>query len=184
MIKILKNFISIDEANILNSWCLKNYTKEFFKDPCMDPFYPRTRLTTRGSGGKNYNINYPKESYIIQNRLIKTLNIKEPLYPQPFYNGIVNGIGFENGSICLHQDPVYYKNTFTLHCNFITKKPSGGGVTIINGKEYDIGQTDALIYIVSHQKHEVTKIIGNKPRILWCYGFCVKEKEVYDIFKY
>ena len=183
MIKILKNFISIDEVNILNSWCLENYTKKFFKDPHMDLRYPRTRLTTRGSGLENYNIHYPKESYNVQDRLIKTLNLKNPLFPPPFYNGIVNGIGFENGSIFSHQDPVYYKNTFTLHCNFITKKSFGGGVTIINGREYDIDQTDALIFIVSHQKHEVTKITGNKPRILWCYGFCISQEEMYNIFK-
>ena len=128
-------------------------------------------------------MNYPKESFDIQNRLIETLNLKNPIYPPPFYRGIVNGIGFENGSIFLHKDPIYFNNTFTLHCNFITKKSTAGGNTIINKKEYSIEERDALVYVVSHQEHEVTKIVGNVPRILWCYGFCINEDELKNIFE-
>jgi hypothetical protein len=183
MVKILKNFISPEEVESLNSWCLKNYTKSFFRDPNMDRYHQRSRLTTRGCGLDNITINYPKESYNIQNKLIKELNIKKPLYPPPFYNGIVNGIGFKNGSIFSHRDPIYFQNTFTLHCNFITKKSIHGGTTIINQKEYDINESDSLVYVVSHQDHEVTPIDGNEPRILWCYGFCISEKELCNIFK-
>ena len=185
MIKILKNFLSENEIKSLNSWCMDNYTENFFSDPGMDLYYPRTRLTTRSckTSVQNIKINYPKESYEIQKRLKDNLNLQNILYPPPFCDGIVSGIGFENGSIFRHCDPVYFNNTYTLHCNFITQKSVSGGVTIINDIEYDINVNDALIYIVSHQEHEVTKIVGNIPRILWCYGFCITEQQLKNIFK-
>jgi hypothetical protein len=87
MIKIFQNFLSEDEIKSLNSWCMNNYTKNFFQDPRMDPNHQRTRLTTRGSGERNAKIDYPKEAYNIKRRLIDRLNLKRPLHPEPFYKG-------------------------------------------------------------------------------------------------
>jgi hypothetical protein len=183
MIKIFQNFLSEDEIKSLNSWCMNNYTKNFFQDPRMDPNHQRTRLTTRGSGERNAKIDYPKEAYNIKRRLIDRLNLKRPLHPEPFYKGIVNGIGFEKGSIYKHKDPVYFSGTYTLHCNFITQKSIEGGVTFIKEVPYDVNEGDCLSYIVSHQEHEVSAIVGKVPRILWCYGFCINEDELKNIFE-
>jgi len=182
MIRILKNFLSNDEIKSLNNWCLNNYTENFFNGTTMDPRYPRSRLTTRSNGYNTKNINYPKESYQIQKKLLNALDIKNPLYPPPFCNGIVNGIGFEPGSIFCHIDPIYFKDTFTLHCNFITQKSADGGVTIIEGVPYDVDESDCLCYVVSNLKHEVLPIIGTTPRILWCFGFCITQNELKNIF--
>jgi len=191
MIRIIKNFLEESETKVLNNWCLNNYNKSFFTDPGMDIDHPGTRLTTRIHAGLPYSsendkekIGYPQEAFNIQKRIITTLQLKKPLFPRRYRHGIVNGIGFEFGSICSHVDPIYLPNTYTVHCNFLTQKSIGGGVTIINGKEYDIDVGDALIYTVSHLKHEVTQVIGKIPRILWCYGFCVTDEDIKNIFPY
>jgi len=131
MIKIIKNFLEENEIKVLNDWSLNNYHKSFFTDPGMDINYPRTRLTTRIHGNLVYKgpendkekVEYPQEAFNIQKRIIETLRLKNALFPNQFRHGIVTGIGFEFGSISLHQDPIYLPNTYTVHCNFLTQKP-------------------------------------------------------------
>jgi hypothetical protein len=184
MIKIIKNFISNREKSILNKWALENYQKEFFYDPNMDPFNSGTRLTTRKPPNVTQDyIEFPKVSYEIKSRIQKKLNIIFAPHPNQFFNGIVCGVGFENGSIFEHTDPIYYRNTYTLHCNLITQKPLYGGITVIKGKTYETEERDLLCYIVSHQEHLVTPSIGKRERVLWCYGFSILEQQMYNIFK-
>jgi hypothetical protein len=183
MIKIIKQFLTKDEINILNNWTLANYKNKFFRDPGMDKKYKKTRLTTRGKHLLPDNVNYPKEAYLIQEKIQNLLGIKSPLYPHFHKKGIVTGIGFENGSIYSHKDPTYYPETITIHCNFITQKPIGGGITIIEGVSYDIEECDMLMYAVNKLEHGVTPNIGAKERILWCFGFCIPDSQAYEIFK-
>lgn len=184
MIKVIKNFISNREKATLNNWALENYQERFFSDPNMDPFNKGTRLTTRRSPNSTADyIKFPKVSYDIKSRIQKKFNLQFAPHPNQFFNGIVCGVGFENGSIFEHTDPIYYTNTYTLHCNLISQKPLSGGITIINDKEYEIEERDLLCYIVSHQKHLVTPSIGKKERVLWCYGFSILEEQMYNIFK-
>ena len=47
-----------------------------------------------------------------------------------FTNGVVTTIGFSPGGCVRHKDPIYYSNTYTLHCNFCTQNPEmGWGLT-------------------------------------------------------
>ena len=179
MIKIFKNFLSLEECDELNTWTINNYSQPYFTDPNMDSYHKGTRFTTRG---ENKVINYPDKVYQIQDKIQSLLNIQNPLYPTAFYNGIVNGFGLEHGGIFEHRDPIYYPETITVHCNFLTQKSIDGGVTIIEGTEYDIDEGDMLMYAVSEIDHKVTEIIGEKLRILWCYGFCLNSKKVKEIF--
>jgi len=187
MIKVLKDFLTHKEISILNEWTDQNHDQNFFQDAEMDIYYPKTRFTTRIVNTNEESISavveYPEEAYQIQKRIQQYFNLNNILYPPTFRNGIVNGIGFQNGSICKHSDPMYYENTITVHCNFITQKPVAGGVTIIEDHEYDIEEGDMLMYAVSELNHEVTPIVGTKPRILWCYGFCLNLEKAKEIFK-
>ena len=184
-VQVIENFVNKEEINELNTWALSNFIKypNQYVDPCMDSHHPRSRLTNRISNiHQRHNhslINYPKIIYDIQKRIIDVLKLKEFFIPPPFHHGIVNGIGFGEGLIEKHVDPVYYPNTITLHCNLITQKSESGGVTIIDGIEYDIDSEDLLCYPVSELHHEVTLTKGNINRILWCFGFCIPEN-VYE----
>lgn len=195
LIKIVKNFISEKEAKILSNWTTNNYKKPYFIDPKMNNDVNQTRFTTRhanvreGLNHSNYKVKYPDQCYDIQNRIFTYLNLtKRNLLPFPFFtDGIVTTICFPPGSCVRHKDPVYYSNTYTLHCNFCTQLPEDGGTTIIEGEEYKINNKDMLIYITSHLDHEVTECFGQTPRILWVYGFFIDNfhlNEIFNVKKY
>ena len=60
MIKIFKNFLSLEECDELNSWTINHYSQPYFKNPNMDSYHKGTRFTTRG---ENKVINYIEENY-------------------------------------------------------------------------------------------------------------------------
>lgn len=181
-VKIIKNFVYPDELNILNVWSLQNSidNPHWYNDANMDLHKERTRLTTRFSN--NHHINYPETSYDIQNRIVNLLGLELCKKPPSFFDGIVNGIGFEGGSICSHVDPIYFDGTQTVHCNVVSQKSNIGGVTVIENVAYDIDEGDLLCYVVSKLKHEVTPTAGDKNRILWVFGFCVTDEKLEEIF--
>jgi 4-hydroxy-3-methylbut-2-enyl diphosphate reductase IspH len=115
-------------------------------------------------------------AFNIQNKLMNMFNNEQKkVHLCPGYcHGMVNGIGFENGSIYEHVDPIYIPNTVTIHCNIISQKSEGGGITYIDEIKYETDETDVLIYPVSKIKHSVDKIVGDVPRILWVFGFCME----------
>jgi len=188
--KVIKNFADKFEIGILNWWAIDNYRKNphQYNDAGMDPKHPGSRFTTRLKQWENYynlniEIEYPQTVYTIQERILWRLKLRNFRLPPPFYEGIVNGIGFGEGSIIEHIDPVYYPDTVTIHCNMITRKADSGGVTIIGGVEYDIEPGDLLCYPVSETKHKVTLTKGDTNRILWVFGFCLPIDEAEDIFQ-
>lgn len=188
--RVIKNFADKYEVGILNWWTMDNYRKNphQYSDPNMDLKHPGSRLTTRLKQHEDYNnfdvdIKYPETAYIIQERILRRLKLREFRLPPPFYEGIVNGIGFGEGLIFEHIDPVYYPDTVTMHCNIITRKADSGGVTIIGGVEYDIEPGDLLCYPVSEIKHKVTLTKGNTNRILWVFGFCLPRDKAEDVFQ-
>ena len=188
-VKVIKNFVRRDELNILNIWTLQNFVDnpQWYTDAGMDLYKNKTRFTTRLANDvahiKNgVYIDYPKTSYGIQNRIVDFFRLQSCKKPPSFVDGIVNGIGFDGGSICSHIDPIYFDDTHTLHCNVISQKSDIGGVTIIENVEYDIDEGDLLCYIVSKHYHEVTPTVGNKNRILWVFGFCITDEKIKEIF--
>jgi hypothetical protein len=149
----------------------------------------QTRFTTRHSYGRckeyqDYKVQYPKEVYDIQKRLLEYLKIKEnTIAPWPsFTDGICTTIAFPPGSCCKHTDPIYFENTYTLHCNFVTQNPESGGTTYVESIPYQFEKNDMIMYITSHLEHEVTEISGDIPRILWVYGFGITLPEMNHIF--
>jgi hypothetical protein len=166
---IIRNFITEVERDELNKWCLDNYKNpKLFRDANMGK--KNTRLTTRYSH-KN-DLIFPDISYKIRNRIITRLEITNSLVPD-FKDGIVCGIGFNSGDIYKHTDPIWYPDTFTLHCNIISQKPKSGGITIIDEIEYETNETDLLCYPVSELPHSVNEIQGDTERILWVFGFSI-----------
>lgn len=185
-VKVIKNFLSEKELEELNSWALDNYRGPFFVPNNMDHGYGKyrpTRLTTRGFGMTNAPLKYPEDAYGVQNKLKKYLDIENPMFPPPYFNGIVCGVGLNGGYIEKHKDPIFYKDTQTLHCIFKTQKSDSGGNTIIEEKEYDeVDENDLLMCVVSKYDHGASRIIGNTPRVLWYFGFCLSEEKLKKIF--
>jgi hypothetical protein len=166
---VVRNFITEAERNELNTWCLDNCKDPgLFRDANMGK--KNTRLTTRYT--QKDTLIFPDIAYTIRKRIIEHLEITNFLVPD-FKDGIVCGIGYNSGDIYEHKDPVWYPGTYTLHCNVISQKPEAGGVTIIEGIEYETNETDLLCYPVSELPHSVNEIQGDTERILWVFGFSI-----------
>lgn len=170
---IIKNFISNNTVKVLNEWAYETISSQphLFYDANMG--LKGTRLTTRYN--KNCDkLSFPAQAFELRVKIARYLNIKN--YKDPNYcHGIVCGIGYNNGSIYEHTDPVYHEGTYTLHCNVITQAAESGGITIIDYIPYPTKPNDILVYPVSKVKHSVTTIEGNTPRILWVFGYCIDE---------
>lgn len=187
LVKIIKNFLFDEEVCELNKWALNNYHGPFFVPPKeMDSGYAKyrpTRLTTRGFGLTNAPLQYPNGAYQIQKKIKDLFEIEDCLYPPPYFDGIVCGVGLRGGYIDTHIDPIFYDGTETVHCIFKTQKPDSGGNTIIEDLELnEIAERDMLVCVVSKQKHGASRIVGNKPRVLWYYGFCLDALKINQIF--
>lgn len=182
MIKIISNFLNESDRIVMCNWALENYEKDFFYSPRMNPKYLGTRRTTRSRKTNKEDFSYPQNAYDVQNKILNYFKITEYKYPPGFKDGIVCGVGRKGDAVYNHSDPVHYENTYTLHANFIVQKPESGGVTIIDGKEYNIDQNDLLLFVPSHLDHEVNEVVGDTKRVLWCYAFCVDKETIDRIF--
>jgi len=166
MIKVISNFVSSNECAELSSWIANNHHN--FVDANMGG----NRKTTRYLDD---NVKFPGVAKQIRERIKQHLELEDMVRP-PFTNGMVASYA-EPGDICYeHTDPVWCEGHHTLHCNVIVQKPESGGNVVINGKEYDVPKGDVICYYVSDLKHSVTKVLGNTPRFMWVFGFCVEEQ--------
>jgi hypothetical protein len=181
-VKIIKNYLQKDTLKKLNDWTLENYKKSFFNVSNMNNC--QTRYTTRQCTNRNVDhlFDYSDFVYEIQKKICNDFDILNQPVAHIGKNGIVTGIGFENDYIEEHVDPIWVKNTQTIHFNIISQKPLNGGITIIENKKYDINSGDLLIYNVSKYKHFVTKVCGNIPRVLYVFGFCLTNQKIKEIF--
>lgn len=80
LVKIVKNFITYEEIEVLNQWTLDNYHQPYFMDPKMNKDTKQTRFTTRHAYGRiekyrDYKVEYPKEVYDIQKRMNNIFDI-------------------------------------------------------------------------------------------------------------
>jgi len=169
--QIIKEFLTEKEIQALNYWTEDAfvYNKEIFADANMG--IAGTRYTTRYIKDCS-KINFPQVAFDVRERIAERLNITNSKIPN-YCHGIVTGIGFDQGDIFNHLDPIYHKGTYTLHCNVITQQSETGGVTVINGTPYPTNPRDVLVYPVSEVRHSVTRIEGSTPRILWVFGYCI-----------
>ena len=189
LVKVVKNFITDNEIDELNQWTLSHYNEPYFINPKMNKDKFQTRFTTRHSNLRckeyqDYNVQYPKESYNIQKRLLDYLKIKDNTIAScsSFTDGICTTIAFPPGSCFKHIDPTHFENTYTLHCNFVTQNPKFGGITYVEDVPYYFEKNDMIMYISSNMDHEVTECIGDIPRVLWTYGFIINLLEMNCIF--
>lgn len=173
---IVKNFLNSKEVEDLNNWTTSNYPSPFFEDAFMG--IAGTQYTTRywGKYGEDQSLMvYPDIAYDIQNRIIDHFQFKDIKYP-PFKDGISNYIYFENASIMTHVDGRWHRGYYTVHCNVITQKSEVGGLTKIKQDswlDWDVEPGDMLCYPVTELRHYVTKCMGNTPRIMWSWAYCM-----------
>jgi len=161
----LPGFVTEQECEDLLSWTKSNLSNSIFLPACG-------RVSTREYRG---DISYPEAAFSVQSRLIKHLGF-DTVIKAPFPHGIYSG--YSDGKTCdaqyhAHRDPVYIPDTYTLHCNVVTTKTSGGSVTIDGYGTYEMNKGNILVFPVSELMHEVGS--ARDERNLWVFGFCIKK---------
>ena len=166
---VYKNFISEDESEIFNIWILNNYDTNTFR---KTHHLGTVRKTTRG----NKNILYPNIAFDIQKRIdnvIKNLfNIDELVRVPDFYHGMYGSYGTEGDAVRIHKDPRWFNNFITYHFNIMLSNYENGELYIDNNL-VPLNKTDAVLYPVSELTHYTSKLTGTKPRMFWCFGYCI-----------
>jgi len=171
--RIFKNFINEEECNILSSWIMDNKDNVFFTDANMKG----RRLTTKYSN----NFKFPPISYQIQKKIIKRLKLKN-FYLANFKDGMVASYA-EPGDTCyLHKDPVWVEDTITIHAN-IKLSNNEGGEPIIEDEKIKLNKKDMWTYPVSNVNHGSDIVLGEKPRIMWVFGFSINKKTCQSIYE-
>lgn len=158
----------------MSNWILKNKDSSFFKDANMGGI----RKTTRYSDHKDFE--YPDIIKQIRAKIVSFLNLNNSeslgLIP-PFKNGVVASCAFPGDTCYSHVDPIWVEDHHTLHCNVLTQEPESGGHLILDGQTKIMKERELVCYLVSKNSHETTKILGNKLRLMWVFGFCVTQQQ-------
>ena len=162
---IVKNFITVEECELLNQWTKDNRHTGIYQAANMG--LENTQYTTRYCTEP---IPWPEIAYTIKQR-IRTLLDCDTSVDAPFSDGIVNFVYTSGADIREHKDPVWTPLTYTLHCNIMTQSAASGGDTFIEGQRFSLEQGDLLYYPVSELVHSVDTIQGE--RCLWTWAFCV-----------
>lgn len=159
----VKNFYDDAIKKELNNWTLFNYQNDnIFTEGNNNP--PGTAYTTRWTVD---DINFPNAAYHLRNKIIEYLNLQN--YKLRYDHGIINSVNYPGCIIFEHKDNATIDDHIIYHCNIVTRKPKGG-VTIINGQEYDVDENDLLCYAVSELSHSVS-LVEDNLRIMWIFGF-------------
>lgn len=169
MVEVYKNFLSIEECNILNNIAFQG-VKEGWVNKGIDNFKfgYELRYTSRIH---MKNAEYPKEVIEFSNRVRKFMNIDNyPIIEGHGKNGVVVSVIFKDGDVYEHKDPRSSDGLGTYRCNIVTQKNEDGAELYVNGVKIELNPGDLHCYWASESSHYVSKANGSTPRILWMFG--------------
>jgi hypothetical protein len=123
------------------------------------------------------NVDTPVTDYLktIRSQKFKEIGI-DSFLEEPVY-GIFIGVNGESGFVHPHRDSTIdgYEH---FRLNFLVSKPDGGGMPVVDGKEYSIEEGQSWINIASKWAHMSTPVVGTKNRIVLSLGGYVKISDV------
>lgn len=174
-IEILPNFISADEANILNNFVLENIKKGNFSEGktsrCENP--PMAQMVSRF----NPEIEFPKIVLDLQEKIINLLNLKQTDIHTKFHpTGVVVNCSFKGAKVVPHKDPTQ-GNLSLLRCNIISSASELGGDLIVENRQFNVPELGIYFCLVSEHEHQITRVEGYTPRIVWQFGFNVNAED-------
>jgi hypothetical protein len=176
-VEIIKNFITEEVAEVLNTFTLSSINKGVFKDGVISRQFnpPGSQMVTRFSP----EIVFPNEAFNIQNKLKTLLSLSDTdLHTFAHHTSIVVNCSFAPARVIKHIDPKQ-NGLSLLRCNILSSAPEAGG--LLHVEDTPITQPELSVYfcLVSDYHHYVTPVEGDKPRILWQFGFNV-DKEAWE----
>jgi hypothetical protein len=177
IVTIIPNFITEEECDVLNQWVKKAIDLKWldFGITTNQVVY-QGRLTTRMYGHR-FN-RYPDLTYIIRDRIRAALDISD--LPFSTDGGGKHGIVVSN---TLPDNDVYQHidgkegDLDLLRCNIISQSAESGAELTVADKFYDVKCGDLHCYLPSKYPHKVSKVGGTRSRVLWMFGFKIKESD-------
>jgi hypothetical protein len=172
-VEVIKNFITQAEAAVLNNFTLDGVNRGVFKDGIVSRQFnpPGSQMVTRFSP----EIVFPKEALNIQNRLKTLLNLGDTdIYTFAHHTGIVVNCSFAPARVIKHIDPKQ-NGLSLLRCNILSSASKAGGVMHVEDEPVINPELSVYFCLVSDYHHYVTPVEGDKPRILWQFGFNVNK---------
>lgn len=179
-----KNFLSLEECYILNSWVDEGVEKKWLdlgitrgKNHSEREWNYTKRVTSRLYGER---FEYPQIVLDISKRIRSFCGINNyGLIEGHGRDGVVVSCTFNGGDVYAHKDPK--SETFVklsaLRCNILTRKPSGGGQLYVDGQHVDIEVGELHCYLASNFEHYVTEVKGETSRVLWMFGAYVPPED-------
>jgi hypothetical protein len=174
-IERFKNFLSLDECDILNQWVDEGVEKKWLDVGVSRGynFYDK-RFTNRMYG---HRFEYPQIVLDISNRIRKFCGIDSyGLIEGHGKNGTVVSCTFPGGDVYEHQDPSI-EGLSALRCNVMTRGANSGGKLYVGGEHIDIEVGELHCYLASEVSHYVTTVKGKTPRVLWMFGAHVPSED-------
>lgn len=167
-IEIFRQFASPEECRELASWA-EAHQGTVLRHGKMRQGLWEGRLTSRNASGRP---DFPLAAYRIMGRV--WTGFAKPR-PPPELNGGYGGmlvVCHRPGSdTATHLDSASASGKDTLRCNLLVQPAQAGGVLTVEGQVVPLGLGDLHCYVVTRHHHAVSMIEGNRPRILWLFGF-------------
>lgn len=169
-VQIYKNFLSVEECELLNNSALHNIDEWFGKS--VSPI--KNRLTTRFVMKDK---GYTPEVIEIADKVRKHVGVENfPIIKGHGSDGIVATITYQGGSVHSHLDPRSDDGLPTYRCNVLTQANEDGAELYVSGEKINLEVGDLHCYMVSELEHYVTEAKGPTPRIMWLFGAHIPRK--------
>lgn len=170
-IEVVPEFISAEEAAVLNSFTLEQINSGIFSEGMSSKHInpPNSQMVSRF----NPNVRFPEVAFRIQDRLQEALDLdKNDVHTLFHATGIIVNCSFKGAQVIPHTDPTQ-GNKSLLRCNLISSAADAGGDLVVEEQTFKVPELGIYFCLVSEHEHSVTKIEGDKPRIIWQFGFNV-----------
>jgi hypothetical protein len=159
-----KNFLSLEECNILNEWVDKAISNKWMNLG----FNTQKRYTTRQYGSR---FEYPQIVLDISKRIRSFCGVDSyPLIEGHGLDGVVVSCIFGESDVYKHKDSPSKEGLATLRCNVMTRKSDGGGILYLDEQLIDVEVGELHCYLASDFEHYVTEVQGETGRVLWMFG--------------
>lgn len=176
---IVRNFISKEECDELNSWVDFAIKEDQFMDGVTGDWEKKEFSTTkkRLTNRMSEKIQYCSLVYEIQQKLRESFPVisNSEVIKNHGKDGIVVSVTYNDGDVYKHKDPSVGENLSGARFNILSSKAESGGLIHVEDKVYELKEGDLMAYLVTDLHHSVDVCNGNKPRILFMFGFCVPE---------
>ena len=174
----IANFITPEEADELNRFTIGAILSKKFVDGKTSKYLNANGLHMVSRFTPS--IEFPELALQLQNKVCKILNLGPEHIHRMFHpTGIVVNCTYKGGKLLEHTDPKDpdKPTKSLLRCNLLSSASLAGGDLMVEGTKVDVPELSVYFCLVSDHIHSITTVEGNKPRIVWQFGFDVDAED-------